>query len=262
MMSMPKKAALSLFPIVLVAGGMFLLSGERKQSFGSTAEFSATFPTSNQADQTAQTDGGVGNPAPTGTDDDVARKSAVTEEVTEKPATGVKKADPVAADATKTDTGSASDFSVTDRLVSFGYESRSSRDIDTVVVHSSYDALGSDPYSVSGIINEYRQYGVSAHYLIDRKGTIYRLVKDRDIAYHAGVSKVPDGRTGVNGFSIGIEVVEKDTDSPTSAQYASLRVLVASLKKKYPIKYVLGHDDIAPGRKTDPWGFDWKEMKQ
>ena len=151
-------------------------------------------------------------------------------------------------------------ISIIDRLVSFGFEKRSSRSIDTVIVHSSYDALGSDPYSVSGVIAEYEQSGVSPHYLIDRKGKVYRLVQDHDVAYHAGVSKMPDGRTGVNGFSIGIEVIEKDTDSPTSAQYASLRSLIASLKSAYPIKYVLGHSDIAPGRKTDPWNFDWKEI--
>ena len=148
-----------------------------------------------------------------------------------------------------------------DRLVSFGHEDRSSRDIDTIIVHSSYDALGDDPYSVSGVIEEYRQYGVAAHYLIDRKGVIYRLVEDRDVAYHAGVSTMPDGRAGVNAFSIGIEILEKDTDSPTSSQYASLSALVAFLRSEYPIRYVLGHSDIAPGRKTDPWGFDWEKMK-
>jgi len=148
-----------------------------------------------------------------------------------------------------------------DRLVSFGHEDRSSRDIDTIIVHSSYDALGDDPYSVSGVIEEYRKYGVAAHYLIDRKGAIYRLVEDRDVAYHAGVSTMPDGRAGVNAFSIGIEILEKDTDSPTSSQYASLSDLVAFLKSEYPIRYVLGHSDIAPGRKTDPWGFDWEKVK-
>ncbi len=157
--------------------------------------------------------------------------------------------------------GSVSAPSIIDRLVSFGHEDRSSRNIDTIVVHSSYDALGDDPYSVSGLIEEYRQYGVSAHYLIDRKGTVYRLVEDRDIAYHAGVSAMPDGRTGVNAFSIGIEIIEKDTDSPTSAQYASLRSLIAYLEGKYGIRYVLGHSDIAPGRKTDPWGFDWERIR-
>ncbi len=182
---------------------------------------------------------------------------AVPVEPVEKASSKTVEEPPVPAPA---DTEKRSDLVIVDRLVPFGHEDRSSRAIDTVVVHSSYDALGSDPYSVSGIIEEYQQYGVAAHYLIDRKGKIYRLVEDRDVAYHAGVSEMPDGRTGANAFSIGIELVEKDTDSPTSAQYASLRALVTSLKEAYPIKYVLGHSDIAPGRKTDPWGFDWKEL--
>lgn len=150
---------------------------------------------------------------------------------------------------------------IVERPVPFGHEDRTTRTIDTVIVHSSYDALGDEPYSVSGIIEEYRQYGVAAHYLIDRKGGIYRLVEDRDVAYHAGVSSVPDGRTGVNEFSIGVELVEKDTDSPTSAQYESLNGLLAYLRGKYDIRYVLGHDDIAPERKTDPWNFDWDEVE-
>lgn len=149
---------------------------------------------------------------------------------------------------------------IVDRLVSFGYEDRSSRDIDTIVIHSSYDALGDESYSVSGIIEEYRQYGVAAHYLIDREGTVYRLVEDRDVAYHAGVSAMPDGRTGVNAFSLGIELVEKDTDSPTEAQYASLNGLISHLRGKHAIRYVLGHSDIAPDRKTDPWNFDWDRV--
>jgi len=37
--------------------------------------------------------------------------------------------------------------------------------------------------------------------------------------------------------------------------------LIASLKKQYPIKSVVGHQDIAPGRKTDPWNFDWKRLQ-
>ncbi|NTW14145.1 MAG: hypothetical protein HGA31_03890 [Candidatus Moranbacteria bacterium] len=163
---------------------------------------------------------------------------------------------------TASDTKEVTGPPVVERLVSFGHENRTSRDIDTVVVHSSYDALGSDPYSVSGVIAEYEQSGVSPHYLIDRKGVIYRLVEDRDVAYHAGVSKLSDGRTGVNEFSVGIEVLEKDTDSPTDVQYSSLNALVASLRKRYTsIRNVVGHSDIAPVRKTDPWNFDWKRMK-
>lgn len=151
---------------------------------------------------------------------------------------------------------------IINRLVSWGYEKSSGRLIDTVVIHSSYNAVGDDPYDLEDIIEkEYRPAGVSPHYIVDRKGTIYRLVEDKNIAYHAGESRVPDGRTGVNRFSLGIEIVGKKTDSPSSAQYASLKALLASFQGKYKIKYILGHSDIAPGRKDDPWGFDWGKVR-
>ncbi|MEK7549697.1 MAG: N-acetylmuramoyl-L-alanine amidase [Patescibacteria group bacterium] len=153
--------------------------------------------------------------------------------------------------------------SIISRLMSSGYAKSSGRKIDTVVIHSSYDALGSDPYSVSGLIKEYESYGVSAHYLIDRKGNVYRLVEDTNIAYHAGSSTMKDGRSNVNNFSIGIEMMNLDDGKSeyTSAQYASVNSLVSSLKSQYAITSVVGHDDIAPGRKTDPWNFDWKKLK-
>ena len=151
--------------------------------------------------------------------------------------------------------------SIINKKVSFGFSVSSGRKIDTVVLHSSYDALGSEPYSVSGTIKEYGEYGVAPHYLIDRKGVIYRLVDDKNIAYHAGESKMADGRTGVNGFSIGVELLNKKDDKYTEAQYAAVNTLIAYLKDLYPIKYVVGHDDIAPGRKTDPWNFEWKKVR-
>jgi len=148
------------------------------------------------------------------------------------------------------------------KLVSWGYESASSRKIDTIVVHSSYDALGDEPYDVDGLLKEYKQYGVAAHYLIDRKGVIYQLVADKNIAYHAGESKVPDGRTGVNNFSIGIELMNTEKDSYTPVQYDALNSLIAKLKKNYKIKYVFGHKDIAPERKSDPWGMNWSKVSR
>ena len=146
------------------------------------------------------------------------------------------------------------------KLVNFGFQKSSGRVIDTIIIHSTYDALGLDPYSVSGVIAEYKSYSVAPHYLIDREGNIYRLVQDNDIAYHAGVSQVPDGRKNVNDFSLGIEIIEKKSDSPNDAQYASLKKLLTQLKSEYKIKYVLGHKDIAPGRKDDPWGFKWDKL--
>ena len=151
--------------------------------------------------------------------------------------------------------------SIRDRLVSFGYAESSGRSIDTAVLHSSYNNQGGDRYSVDKVIDIWKSYDVAPHYMIDRKGTIYRLVEDEDIAYHAGNSKMPDGRTGVNEFSIGIEILGDEDDGYTGVQYDSVNALIAHLKKRYGVKYVVGHDDIAPGRKTDPWNFDWKKLK-
>jgi len=161
---------------------------------------------------------------------------------------------------TETEKDSASQLEVKNNLVSFGFEKTSGRMIDTVVIHSSYDALGDDPYDVSGLIKEYQQYGVAPHYLIDRKGIIYLLVEEKNIAYHAGVSGVPDGRSGVNAFSIGIELMNTKTDNYTDVQYENLKKLLADIGKRYKIKYTLGHKDVSPGRKDDPWNFDSNKL--
>ena len=72
---------------------------------------------------------------------------------------------------------------------------------------------------------------------------------------------MPDGRKDVNDFSIGIEIMNKEDTQFTKAQYEAVNDLIASLKNKYAIKNVVGHGDIAPTRKTDPWNFDWKKLK-
>lgn len=149
---------------------------------------------------------------------------------------------------------------IIDKLLSGGFQAASGRKIDTIIIHSSYDAIGSDPYSVNGVISEYKDAGVSAHYLIARGGTVYRLVRDQDIAYHAGVSRLPDGRTNVNEISLGIELINTKSGKFTESQYAALNSLIETLKVKYKIKYVLGHNQIAPGRKDDPWNFDWSKI--
>jgi hypothetical protein len=218
-----------------------------------------------QKDGEAQTSEEDGEPAARG------KASEETEKTEAAPATSGPAAPPAddrpaetrEEEAKKKTSSSKSDASlkIVDRLVDFGYVAPSKpRSIDTIILHSSYDAIGSDPYSIKGIIKEYEDYGVSAHYLIGRDGTVYRLVKEENVSYHAGVSSVPDGRTNVNGFSIGIELVNTLEGAYADAQYAAVKKLIADLKKRYDIKYVLGHDDIAPGRKTDPWNFDWKRL--
>jgi hypothetical protein len=149
-----------------------------------------------------------------------------------------------------------------DRLVPFGHAPHAGpRAIDTVVIHSSWDALGPDPYDLDGLLAEYRGYDVAPHFVVDRAGTVWRTVAENDVAWHAGRSRMPDGRTGVNAFSLGIEVMTTKDDHPTDAQYAALRALLALLRERYPIRHVVGHAAIAPDRKTDPWNFDFTRLE-
>jgi len=181
-------------------------------------------------------------------------------EKTNQPADEEKKIETKKTDPPVDEEKNAKAGKIVDKLISWGFTKSSGRTIDSIIVHSSYDALGSDPYSVSGIIAEYKLYNVSAHYLIARDGVIYRLVSDQNIAWHAGVSKVPDGRTNVNDFSIGIEMINTESGKYTTEQYSALNSLIATLTNKYKIKYILGHNEIAPGRKTDPWGIEWSKV--
>lgn len=151
---------------------------------------------------------------------------------------------------------------VTDHLLSFGFRAPPSpRTINTLVLHSSYNASGGDSFQFDKIIGQYEQYGVGAHYIIDRSGRIFRLVREEDIAYHAGESKMPDGRKNVNDFSIGIELIGTEESGFTEKEYAALNDLIADIKTRHKIKDIVGHSDIAPTRKTDPWKFDWKKLK-
>lgn len=153
-------------------------------------------------------------------------------------------------------------LSITDRLLGFGFRTGATpRTIDTIVLHSSYNASGGDTYNLDKIIGQYEQYGVGAHYLIDRSGQIYSLVPEPSIAYHAGESKMPDGRKNVNDFSIGIELMGTEESSFTDKQYTAVNDLIADIKTRYKIKDIVGHGDIAPKRKTDPWKFDWKRLR-
>ena len=101
---------------------------------------------------------------------------------------------------------------------------------------------------------------VSAHYFIRRDGEIICFVDPGRRAWHAGVS-CWNGRERCNDFSIGIELEGSDTMPFEPVQYERLAALVAELKRRYPIEAVVGHSDIAPGRKTDPGPFfDWNRL--
>jgi N-acetylmuramoyl-L-alanine amidase len=109
---------------------------------------------------------------------------------------------------------------------------------------------------------------VSAHYLIDEDGTLWRLVPEARRAWHAGVS-CWGGKRDINDRSIGIELVNPGhefgyRDFP-EAQMAALEALCRDILKRHPIppRHVLGHSDVAPQRKADPGErFDWRRLAQ
>lgn len=104
---------------------------------------------------------------------------------------------------------------------------------------------------------------VSAHALIRREGEILQFVPFHDRAWHAGDSCFGDRRQ-CNDFSVGIELEGADDVPYTETQYLRLALLARTLMRHYPgitRDRIVGHSDIAPGRKTDPGpAFDWTEF--
>ncbi len=109
------------------------------------------------------------------------------------------------------------------------------------------------------------QVQVSAHCLIRRDGSIIQYVSFEDKAWHAGVSTF-NGINKCNDFSIGIELEGTDDIPYEEAQYQQLAALTVTLQKTYPLisnENIVGHCDIAKGRKTDPGqAFNWPYFHQ
>ena len=103
---------------------------------------------------------------------------------------------------------------------------------------------------------------VSAHFVIHRDGRLVQYVSCDARAWHAGASSF-EGRTRCNDYSIGIELEGTDRDTFESAQYETLESLTQALLQAYPLRAIVGHADIAPGRKTDPGPcFDWGRLRR
>jgi AmpD protein len=105
---------------------------------------------------------------------------------------------------------------------------------------------------------------VSSHLFIERDGAITQFVSFDDRAWHAGQSQF-SGRDNCNDYSIGIELEGTDTEPYTDAQYEQLAAVTECLKRHYRMitdERITGHEDIAPGRKTDPGpAFDWTRYR-
>lgn len=103
---------------------------------------------------------------------------------------------------------------------------------------------------------------VSAHFFIRRDGELIQFVPVDQRAWHAGVS-CWEGRERCNDFSIGIELEGCDTLPFAPVQYRCLQRLLALLRRHLPLRAIVGHSDIAPGRKTDPGPcFDWSLLPE
>ena len=109
---------------------------------------------------------------------------------------------------------------------------------------------------------ELKDLRVSSHFFVRRDGTLIQFVACAERAWHAGVSQW-QGRDRCNDFSVGIELEGTDSLPYASAQYRALATLIRALQRRYPIRDVVGHSDVAPGRKTDPGAaFDWPRLRR
>lgn len=133
------------------------------------------------------------------------------------------------------------------------------RRITCVVIHATAGGFASSLRELCDPKPQAPEKRVSAHYLIDYAGQVYRLVQEEDVAWHAGAS-CWQGRTGVNAFSVGIELVNKNdgVDPYPEPQLAAAAQLTRAICADHGIQPhdVVGHLDVAPGRKDDPRGLD------
>lgn len=134
--------------------------------------------------------------------------------------------------------------------------------IDTIVLHAT--VLDTVQEVIRRFADSHSR--VSSHYTIDRGGEVIRHVDERLRAWHAGASRMPDGREAVNDFSIGIELVNRnDGEDPyPEVQVEALVNLIREIAARHPIRYIVSHADIAvpPGRKTDPAGLNLHAIRQ
>lgn len=120
-------------------------------------------------------------------------------------------------------------------------------------------AVDEHPY-----FSEIRHLRVSAHALVARDGAVTQYVSFGERAWHAGESSYC-GRTACNDYSVGIELEGTDDTAYEQVQYRRLVEIVAALRASYPSlrsAEIVGHCDIAAGRKTDPGpSFDWDRLR-
>ncbi len=149
-------------------------------------------------------------------------------------------------------------------LNSPNFDKRKYRKIKYLIIH--YTGMLSSAESLKRL--QSKKAKVSSHYFINEYGKIIQLVKDHDIAWHAGISFWGSDKN-LNSKSIGIEIQNKGQEFGyhkfNKSQVNAIAKLILYLKNKYQINdaFILGHSDIAPLRKLDPgYLFPWKALNK
>jgi len=167
---------------------------------------------------------------------------------------------------------------------------RQSEELTHIVIHfiSNVIANRENPYIIEDILRIFQDYGVSAHYLIDRDGVIHPLVPENRVAFHAGpgsLADFPDYEDNLNLHSIGIELLGIGTQEEmsqfltaaeynaldpsligfTDAQYESLNRLLSDILARHPsIKsnrtHIIGHSEYAPDKPDPGVLFEWERL--
>jgi N-acetyl-anhydromuramyl-L-alanine amidase AmpD len=164
-------------------------------------------------------------------------------------------------------------------------------DITHIVLHFMSNVVASPerPYDIAENHAVLRDYGASAHYIVDRQGAVYLAVPEEYAARHAGkgaLAGFPDYEDRLDRHSVGIEILGIGTREEmlcyipasvydgldpslpgfTEEQYTAVNALVNDIIARHPgiepsRAHVIGHDEYAPGRKTDPGAlFDWSRL--
>jgi N-acetyl-anhydromuramyl-L-alanine amidase AmpD len=174
------------------------------------------------------------------------------------------------------------------------YEREPDASLEYIVLHFCSDVVENpkNPYQIDRIYYIFEQYKVSAHYLIDREGIVYKMVDEQYAARHASygsLSYPPYHKDKLNHHSIGIEMmgigtkeematffpdnngnnlyaeIKEEDKGFTEAQYLALNKLMSHLLEKYEIprnrQHIIGHNEYRPVKRTDPGIlFNWSKI--
>ena len=136
---------------------------------------------------------------------------------------------------------------------------------DMIILH--YTGMRTGPEALARL-QDPNAPRVSSHYLVEEDGRIFRMVPEERRAWHAGLS-FWRGRTDINALSVGIEIVNPGHEFGyrpfPDVQIDAVIALVADIRTRWQVPdiNIIGHSDVAPGRKLDPGElFPWRRIAE